>query len=238
MDKGGGEMAFRPARRASLNFESCTFKGVFYVQGMKRPCMIAALGVGLLVPPVSHGADASLEALAARKEIEEFIRDTNTRLKNLEESLQAQQQRIVQLEDENRNLRQDLARATANKNNNAAHDQAISKLDDKIQDVDKRRLADNKLTVEKLERLEKLISSQANEAARHVKPPPPGPVINPNADLFEYSIQSGDNLYKVVDKLKAQGIEVSREDVQKANPTVVWTKLRIGQKIIIPVSKR
>jgi len=49
-------------------------------------------------------ADSPLEILAARQELEEFIRSTSTRLRDLEESMQVQQKRIMTLEDENKDF--------------------------------------------------------------------------------------------------------------------------------------
>ena len=92
--------------------------------------------------------------------------------------------------------------------------------------------ADNKLIQEKISRF----TDEMAASVKSSKPPPDKPkaVIPSGADVFEYKIQSGDNLSKIVPKLKAQGIKVTAEDIQKANPNVVWTKLKIGQSILIP----
>lgn len=198
---------------------------------MKRYRMLTVIALGLAFAPWSRPADSALESQAARRELEDFVRSTNNRLRDLEESLLAQQKRISSLEDENRRLRGDVAQAHNKKDDNAAVDTALKRLAEDIKEVDKNRLADNKLILEKLGRL---ADEKANTIKKNQATAPPKPSIPTGADVFEYKIQSGDNLSKIVPKLKAQGINVSAEDIQKANPTVVWTKLKIGQSILIP----
>jgi LysM repeat protein len=200
---------------------------------MNRTLILTGIMFGILQPQWHHAADSSLQALAARQELEDFVRSTNTRLRDLEDALLSQQKRISSLEDENRRLKAEIAQA-ANNANTSGLESSLKRLADDIQEVDKRRLADNKLTLEKLSRLADSLTKSASRPPP--APEPAQPVIPNNADVFKYEIQSGDNLYRIVPKLKAQGVNVTVEDIQKANPRVDWTRLKIGQPILIPVT--
>lgn len=51
---------------------------------------------------------------------------------------------------------------------------------------------------------------------------------------YNYSIQDGDYLAKIVSKLNKQGIKVTIPQVKDANPGVNWNKLKVGQVVFIP----
>ena len=185
----------------------------------------------------------NLQALAARQELEDFIRATNTRLRDLEEAAQLQQKRVLTLEDDNRALRAEITRLRNSDDGSEDLDRAVKQLDNKIEDVDRRRIADNKLIVDKLRELKVGIVNElkptpsSTPPPESIKKPEPKPAINPNAELFEYEIQAGDNLYKVADRLRAQGMKADIAEIKSANPKVDWRKLQIGQTILIPVPK-
>jgi len=174
---------------------------------------------------------SSLEMLAARQEIQEFIRTTSTRLRDLEEAVKDQQRILVDLQEQNRKLQVELMRL-GQSNPAAGLDEDIKRLAEDIKQVDRKRLSDNKLTMEQLRRIESII-----KAGPAIPKPPPTPVFGNDTELYEYEIQSGDTLTKIVAKLRAEGRSVTQSAIQSANPTVVWTKMQIGQKLVIPVSK-
>jgi hypothetical protein len=208
---------------------------------MKRNVFWLVLILAGLLPSRQTLAAQDLQALAARQELEDFIRATNTRLRDLEEAVQLQQKRILSLEDENRALRGEVTRLKNVDDGSEDLDRAVTQLDAKIEDVDRRRISDNKLIVEKLRELKTGIVNEIKATPAPAPPPPRRtenkPDIDPNAELFEYQIQSGDNLYKVQKSLKSQGMDVAIEDIQKANPKVDWRRLQIGQTILIPIPK-
>ncbi|HWN93570.1 MAG TPA: LysM domain-containing protein, partial [Methylomirabilota bacterium] len=61
-----------------------------------------------------------------------------------------------------------------------------------------------------------------------------GPAVE---DGFDYVIQKGDVLDKIVARYREEKIMVTRNAIMAANPTVDWTKLQIGQHIFIPKPK-
>jgi LysM repeat protein len=60
-------------------------------------------------------------------------------------------------------------------------------------------------------------------------PPPPPPVVPETPATTEYVVLKGDSFYTIANKF-----HVKMKDVEAANPTVVPTKLKAGQKIQIP----
>jgi hypothetical protein len=200
---------------------------------MKHPAFIVLAIVACLGLFSAAAADSPLEILSARQELEDFIRGTNTRLRDLEEGMQAQQKRILALEDENQKLRIDLLRLSRS-NPTAGFEESLKQLAQDIKEVDRKRLADNKLTLEKLSDLERSIRTRPTPS-----PPPPdtGRKIDPKAELFKYSVQKGDSLLRIVSKLRAQGNQVTQKAIEDANPGVAWNRLQIGQEIYVPVSK-
>jgi Tfp pilus assembly protein FimV len=109
-----------------------------------------------------------------------------------------------------------------------------------VEEVDKKRLEDNKKVMEALEGLRTFIakSMAAPPAARST----PGPTARatpstPKKDTesgYEYAVMDKDTLSGIASKLRQKNIKVSQKQIMDANPDVNWNKLHIGQKIFIP----
>jgi LysM repeat protein len=56
-------------------------------------------------------------------------------------------------------------------------------------------------------------------------------------DGYDYVVQSGDRLDKIVARYRAEKIMVTSKAVIAANPTVEWSRLQVGQHIFIPKPK-
>ena len=169
------------------------------------------------------------------------------RLDRIEETQQSYQKRLNDLREENSRLRSEIDRLKS-KNESAATQEAIKKLEDAILEVDKKRQSDNDKTLKALRELEKLILEKpaprprASDAAPvgNTKPPPDSGRTTPEkppADRekgYEYAIRANDTLSGIVTLLRGQGLKVTQKQLIDANPAVNWNKLKIGQKIFIP----
>ncbi len=192
-------------------------------------------------------------AAAEREQAEERHRSMVNRIAGVEESLAAFQKNVTALREEIRHLREDLDRFKT-KNEGAATQDNIKRLAEKIEEVDKSRLADNERVVKYIDaknaELAKLILGGTRPPASQV--PAPGTGNGAGAERtrppaakspgspekgFEYKIKSGDRLQKIVAALKAQGFKATEKQIMDANPTVDWSKLKIDQKIFIPDSR-
>jgi len=209
---------------------------------MKRALVFLFVSLILAVVVPLRAADAV--ALAAQQEIVESNKRLLATLEDLQHTQTAQQKQISALTAELGKLRDEMAR----NNHDTANKESLRKLNDQIVKVDEARVADGKRFQEALERLGETFKKTLT--ARPVRPvdiaqnnptrtPPRGGAssTSANEEGFEYIVVSGDRPDKIAAKFKAEKINVSASDIIKANPTVDWSKLQVGQKLFIPKPK-
>ncbi len=204
---------------------------------MKRYVLVTALCACLAAPLVR--AQDSPTAIAEKQEAEDRYKTLNARLENLEEAMQSHQKRMNALAEELRAMREDLARLGQNTTLNVAAQKRLENLAEKIEEVDRKRMADN----------EKVIATITAEIKRALSERPSSPTrVNPatssttsrsgNEPGYEYTVQANDNPYVIASKLAKRDIKVTSKQIIDANPGVNWNKLKIGQKIFIPEPKK
>jgi len=207
---------------------------------MKRNLLLAGLITAWLCTPEALRAQDSPAAAAEREEIQANYKRVNTKIEQLEETLQSQQKQIATLISEIHALSGEVDRLKS-RNENAATQDAIKRLADKIEEVDKKRQSDNELVRSQFKSLGK-------ELARSVQPKDPiAPPVTPKVEkatppsdppvpenLLAYKIKDGDTLVRIVTDLRAQGFKITQKQVMDANPKVNWNKLKIGQTVLIP----
>jgi len=201
---------------------------------MKRNFFVA--GLVAILATLLGSAQESPEAIAARQEAEERYKRLNATVEDLAGANQALEKRLGLLREELGRLREEVSRAH-DRNRDAATQESLKQLARAIEEVDQKRLADNDKIVAALAKLEKLISDRSAPPSRS-NPTAPAPRSNPPPNKtekgYEYTIRQGDNPHVIATALKQQGIKVTAQQIIDANPSVQWTKLRIGQKIFIP----
>lgn len=210
---------------------------------MKRALFGSVLGLIFAVAPL-RAADAV--ALAAQQEAAENQKRLVASIEEMQLTFAAQQKEIATLKTELSKLRDELAR----KDSDAATKESLRKLNDQIVKVDDARVADGKRFQEALERLgETFKKTLTSRQVRPVDLAAGGPATKPgparggpgqggaNEEGFEYVVVSGDRPDKIAAKFKAEKINVTASDIIKANPTVDWSKLQVGQKLFIPKPK-
>ena len=208
---------------------------------MKRKMIFAGLlaaSLGLL--RVAPAQDSPATAAAEREEIEANYKRMTIKIEQLEETLQLQQKRTGALVEEIHSMRQELDRLKSH-NENAATQESIKRLADKIEEVDKKRQADNELVLSQLKAIGKGLTKTL--------PPktsiPPPEIVKPdnsapqNGDKppengYTYKIKDKDTLVRIVADLRTQGFKVTQKQIMDANPKVNWSRLKIGQSIFIP----
>jgi len=218
---------------------------------MKRQLIFVSLLAGLLGLSWRLPAQDAA-ATAAREEAEARYTRINTRVQELEETIQAHQKTIMKLTEELHRLNEEVDRLK-NKNENAATQESIKRLAEKIEEVDKKRQADNELVVAQLKALGKAaavkpaVSDKPAPIPSGPKPPsgtpansgspgaaPGGATATVPENGYEYAIKKGDTLDKILRDLRAINIKITEKQATDANPGVNWNKLKIGQKIFIP----
>lgn len=212
---------------------------------MKRILILTgwlAGALGCLAPVAAQETPAA--TIAAREEAEANAKRLNAKVEQLEETFQAQAKRMNALVDEIHSLRTEVDRLR-NRNESAATQDSIRRLADKIEEVDKKRQADNELVLAQLKAIGKGLSKPIQPREPVAEPPaarpktsetpapPKGNSTTPE-NGFTYNIKDGDTLVRIVKDLKAINVVTTQKQIMDANPTVNWNKLKIGQAIFIP----
>jgi hypothetical protein len=192
---------------------------------------------------------------AARQEIEENIKHLNGQIENLTAAQELMQKSINKLKEDVARLAEDATRAS-DRNKESASAESLKQLKSAIEEVDAKRLSDQKKVLEKFDNLNEIIKKLLDKstAPKGTTPAPPPPrngnghsakantTVTPPSDtppagrenMFKYQIQDGDTLSLIVTELRKKGMKITQKQVMDANPTVNWTKLKINQTIYIP----
>ncbi len=210
---------------------------------MKRALVLLFVSLLFATAPL-RAADAV--ALAAQQEAAENQKRLVASIEEMNLTSAAQQKEIAMLKAELSKLRDEIA----HKDNDAATKDSLRKLNDQIVKVDDARVADGKRFQDALERLgETFKKTLTARPARPVDLAANGATTKPaaarggpapataNEEGFEYIVVSGDRPDKIAAKYKAENINVTASGIIKANPTVDWSKLQVGQKLFIPKPK-
>ncbi|HZF02155.1 MAG TPA: LysM peptidoglycan-binding domain-containing protein [Methylomirabilota bacterium] len=146
----------------------------------------------------------------------------------------AQGKRIDALEKQIGDL-QDKLNAPGAGGNASADD--LKKLAGQVQEIDKKRQSDNEQILKELEKLDKALGvaapshkpSTSVAATGTNNPASVGPQKG-----YEYTIAPGDNLSAIAKAYRAQGVKVTVEQIQMANPGLNPKNLVVGKKVFIP----
>jgi len=211
---------------------------------MKR--VFAGILFGSMLASVAFAGPDTV-AIAAQQEMLENYKRLSATFDELQAAQLALQKQVSALAGEVGKLRDEVSRAS----NNSSTQEAIRELNKQILKVDESRIADNKRIQEAIEKLGGAIKSLPTAL-----PPRPradsgnsgalpnagtgksaGPATPAVEDGFDYVVQSGDRLDKIVTRYREEKIMVTSKMVMAANPTVEWNKLKVGQHIFIPKPK-
>jgi Skp family chaperone for outer membrane proteins len=201
---------------------------------MKR-CVLLTAFCACLIAPLARAQDP-LTAAAEKQEAEERYKTLTARLENLEEAIQAYQKRMNDMATEIRSLREDLARMNVNAVQSATQ-KSLENLAKAIEEVDRKRLSDNEKVLKTLDDVRRGL------AERPSSPPKPPPATGGGGNKtpkdgkekgYEYVVQANDNPSVISAKLAKQGLKVSSRQIMEANPSINWSRLKIGQKLFIP----
>lgn len=202
-----------------------------YFRRMKR---IFWLSVMLLsIAPMLRGQGSpSAAEIASRQEAEENYKTLRGHVDDMLAAQAEQAKRLQSLAKEIADLREQAAKPTGN----FASQDDLKHLADAIQEIDKKREADKELILHEISKLGKTITTTSRTTKPPVieKDPTPATEPNSNQEGYTYIIKSGDTYSLIVKLYREKGINVSLEDIVKANPGVDPARLKVKQKIFIP----
>lgn len=207
---------------------------------MIRSLLFAAL----LVLPLSStkAADESPAAVAEREAAEEREKRVNARMEDMEKTVQSYEKRITALNEEIRSLRDEIGKVR-DANGDSQTKESLKRLRDAVEEVDKKRLEDNRKVVAALEDLQSFIKKNMVSGPAPRTPTGTGakPIHTqtvPRKDTengYEYTVAEKDTLSGIISKLRsAKNMKITQKQMIDANPEVNWNRIQPGQKIFIP----
>jgi len=120
----------------------------------------------------------------------------------------------------------------------------LKKLADQVQEIDKKRQSDNEQILKELDKLDKALgvapsptahkTTVATTSDKDKDKDNPTPAPNVPQKGYEYTIAKGDNLSAIAKAYRTQGVKVTAEQIQAANPGLNPKNLIVGKKIFIP----
>jgi TolA-binding protein len=182
---------------------------------------------------------------------EERLNQLNGKIEDLIAGQEAQRKRISELLKEIESVRD-----SQSKPNNSASQEDLKKLAEAVKEVDRKRLEDyDKIRADILKLRDVLTSSpgpsrrptpqKEPKETRDAKPPKDSeltsdPGKNPGRPEkgYEYLVKDKDTLSSIIQAYRAEHINVTLDQVLKANPGLKPEKMHIGQKIFIPAPEK
>ena len=205
---------------------------------MKKFFALAAIG-WLAGNCALRAQDAS--AIADRQAAEERYNRLVGKVEDLTASLDAQNKRLADLQEQIKTLRDEQAKP----NTDVVGRDELKSLALKIKEVDEKRAADKELILKEIGRLAQVPAvapgkSKVKVTPKHAdtEPANDAPVADPNAKYegYEHVVKSGDTLSKIVSYYREKGVKVTMSQVLKhpLNAKLDANKVLVGQKIFIP----
>jgi hypothetical protein len=184
------------------------------------------ISVWLLILVLSAVAVPAQDA-ATQQQIDQL----RGQVQDLQDAQALQAKRLAALEKEINDLRDRSAGGSG------VNSDALQKLADQVQEIDKKRQEDRTLILKEIEKLGKVGGGSASGR----KPPvvstttenPGGTGTGPQKG-YDYTIQRGDTLLAIAKAYREQGIRVTTDQILKANPGLNANNLIVGKKIFIP----
>jgi LysM repeat protein len=174
----------------------------------------------------ARGQDA-----ATQQQIDEL----SARIQNIIETQETQNKRLDALEKQISDLGDKL-------NQPAVADSAsaddLKKLAAQVQEIDKKRQADNDLILKQIEKLGKVSGgSTGHKSSAAVAPATSTDNSTTSAGPqkgYDYTIAAGDTVSAIAKAYRAQGVKVTSSQILVANPGLNANGLIVGKKIFIP----
>jgi LysM repeat protein len=159
-------------------------------------------------------------------------------IQDLIEAQAAQTKRIEALEKQVSDLGDKLNQPAAAGDSASADD--LKKLAAQVQEIDKKRQADNDLILKQIEKLGKVSGgstghkssptvSTATSTDNSTTPSASGPQKG-----YDYTIAANDTVSAIAKAYRAQGVKVTSAQILAANPGLNPNSLIVGKKIFIP----
>ena len=179
-------------------------------------------------------------ARASDAAVEERLNRLSGQIEDLLAAAAKQDKRLSAMERELETVREQANKPTGN----WASPEDVRRLAEKLQEIDRNRIADSEKFVKAFEKLGKATAESPPPSVRKTPrapvPPPEEAPKNGGAAAggsekgFEHVIAPGDTFSTIAQAYREKGVKVTSEQIQKANPHLKASSLRVGQKVFIP----
>ena len=161
---------------------------------------------------------------------QEQIGKVSGQVQDLLEAQAGQAKHIGALEREIGELRDKLNQPAVN---DSASAEDLRKLAAQVQEIDRKRQADNERILKAIEKIGK-----AGSSAAHKPPAVSSEPLAPGTKQkgYDYEIHSGDTLSSIAKAYRDQGVKVTTAQILAANPGLNPNALIAGKKVFIPDS--
>ena len=175
--------------------------------------------------------------------VEERLNKLSGQIEDLLAAAAKQDKRFSALEKELEGVREQAARPNANYATQEDVRKLAERLQEKLQEIDRNRVADSEKFVKAFEKLGKATAETpppARKPPRATTPSPEDPPKNTSGASggaekgFEHVIAAGDTFSTIAQAYREKGVKVTTEQIQQANPKLKANSLRVGQKVFIP----
>jgi LysM repeat protein len=157
-------------------------------------------------------------------------------IQDMLETQAAQTKRLDAMEKEIGDLRDKLSQPAAAGDSASADD--LKKLAEQVQEIDKKRQADNEQILKTIEKLGNKGSLGSTGHKSSTAVPSTGSTETANAagpqKGYDYTIAAGDTVAAIAKAYRAQGVKVTTAQILAANPGLNPNSLIVGKKIFIP----
>jgi LysM repeat protein len=161
--------------------------------------------------------------------LEERVKQLRGHVDDLMEDKINQKKQIEALTREIQSLRDQQSRP----NESYASNEDLRRLAEKLQELDDKRKTDREVILKEIEKLGRA------SGGKTPKPPKTPNIASPGKlpeKAIEHEIAAGDTLSTIAAAYsKEAGVKVTTDQILKANPGLVPEKLKVGQKILIPL---
>lgn len=152
-------------------------------------------------------------------------------IQDMLETQAAQTKRLDALEKEIGDLRDKLNQPAAN---DSASADDLKKLAAQMQEIDKKRQADNEQILKTIEKLGKTGGGTTVHKSQATAPDTSTPSATGPQKGYDYTIAAGDTVAAIAKAYRAQGVKVTTAQILAANTGLNPNSLIVGKKIFIP----
>ena len=195
---------------------------------MKKLSLILTVWVTTMVLPV-RAQDVAL--------LDERVKQLIGKIENLEESNASQRKQIQSLEKEIQSVREHQQSVPTT---GFASSDDLRELVKKVQDIEEKRKSDRAFLEKEFDRITKALGAKTTTPKNTPRDPKPPENTTPLPEKgVDHVIASGDTLSTIAAAYsKEHNAKITTALILKANPTLKPEKMKVGQKILIPIPEK